>query len=462
MPAIDRADELFWLGYCKSIKEQLGTKFGDSSAIFYCTRTQRGPPAGDSIDPAYTNTGLYNIGDNLLAADNLFYVPSAQNSYINFLLTYLGYVDLGGNPGDAQLLQVKLTAEDLSAAQIKQSAELKLAIANYAEMKSAGIVGTQEFSQWYPTNALAFLAAKNQFDAAAAANQIALQVAYGAQAGKFTRDRNAILNATTSIEYVPGRNMPCTALTAANAREILNASNKGTPIPPPGAIFYEPAYLCPEYGSTVKTWQNLANSTTDPKSFIININSGKDVKDTDFGQTKISGDVSFTYAPWLSFSANGSSDHTDDSLKTEHEAEEIEITVFYDDMRAVTINPGSWNIGDPRGSYPNLRPGAPDSVKVLVRPAQMVLVSKLGYKVKLGVKLAEEFDKKVTDVKAGGGHVTIFGIPISIGGNVNKSTETTTHVGKWDKATQEFTVKATTDGGFASVIAIIGEKIKTN
>jgi hypothetical protein len=55
----------------------------------YKTKAQRGPPAGPAnlIDPMYANLGIYEIGDNLLWADNLFYVPSEQNSYARSLLT---------------------------------------------------------------------------------------------------------------------------------------------------------------------------------------------------------------------------------------------------------------------------------------------------------------------------------------------------------------------------------------
>jgi hypothetical protein len=54
------------------------------------TTAQRGPPAGpaDLIDPMYANLGIYEIADNLLWADNLFYVPSEQNSYARSLLMY--------------------------------------------------------------------------------------------------------------------------------------------------------------------------------------------------------------------------------------------------------------------------------------------------------------------------------------------------------------------------------------
>jgi hypothetical protein len=47
------------------------------------------------IDPIYANLGIYEIGDNLLQADNLFYVPSEQNSYIRTLLTYVNQPYVG-------------------------------------------------------------------------------------------------------------------------------------------------------------------------------------------------------------------------------------------------------------------------------------------------------------------------------------------------------------------------------
>ena len=123
----------------------------------------------------------------------------------------------------------------------------------------------------------------------------------------------------------------------------------------------------------------------------------------------------------------------------------------------------SRDIGNPKARYNKLKEGAPPSVQTLVRPSELVLASRLGYKVKFGSALASSFDQKVSDSKSGSvsASVKVFGIPIKIGGNINTSTTDTTHVGKWDSTNGELTVEATTDGGFATVIAIIGEKINT-
>ncbi|KAH7082500.1 hypothetical protein FB567DRAFT_594973 [Paraphoma chrysanthemicola] len=445
------SDKLFWLAYCDLIKKQVGVDLGAKSAIFYCTRTQRGPPAGDSIAAEYTNTGLFDLGDNLLQADNLFYVPSAQNSYIRSLLTYLNFVDLGGIKGDDQLGALKSTAEALDATQVKMNTELDKALATYLKMKSAGVTEIANFGDWYPQEAQAFKNAKDAFDAAASDNQKAILAA----------GQNKIDDALSSQKVKPNLTMACTNLTPANAAEILNAYNKGEKIPAPAGIYWRPDYHCPNYASTVKSWQNLVGSTVKRQEFTLNLDSGKSVKETSFGQTTGSAGVSFDYGPWISFGAGGSANKTEDSLKTDDESQNISITVSFDDMRAVTISPGEWNIGDPKSRYPKLKEGAPPGVKTLVLPSQLILVSKLGYKVKFGAKLASTFDSKVTETKSADGYVRILGIPIKIGGDVKRSTESTTHVGTWDNSAGEFTVEPTNDGGFASVVAIVGEKVQT-
>lgn len=78
-------DKLFWLAYCKAIQQAIGASPGKDSALSFATRVQKGPMASTLIPDVYTNDGIYHIGDNLLAADNLFYVPSNQNSYIRSL-----------------------------------------------------------------------------------------------------------------------------------------------------------------------------------------------------------------------------------------------------------------------------------------------------------------------------------------------------------------------------------------
>jgi hypothetical protein len=95
----DNANKSFWLAYCDAIRTQLGDKTGDHASYFFCTRAQRGPPAGPSslIDPMYANQGIYEIGDSQLYTDNLFYVPSKSNSFSRELLAYMEHVDLVSN-----------------------------------------------------------------------------------------------------------------------------------------------------------------------------------------------------------------------------------------------------------------------------------------------------------------------------------------------------------------------------
>ena len=83
----EKTNELFWLYYGQAIIEKAGANFGPSGAFFLATEAQKGPLAGDSIPPEYTNQGLYDVGNNLLAIDNLFYNPSALHGYVDALNT---------------------------------------------------------------------------------------------------------------------------------------------------------------------------------------------------------------------------------------------------------------------------------------------------------------------------------------------------------------------------------------
>ena len=137
--------------------------------------------------------------------------------------------------------------------------------------------------------------------------------------------------------------MPCTSLTPAGAKEILNAYLAGDKIPSAEGIYFQPDYHCPDYTSTVLTWQNDVNNTTiQPKEFRLNIDMGKEVKETEFGQTKVGGGLDFSYTPWLSFNASGGSEHEEESFKTEDEASTIDITVTWNATKKVAINPGTW------------------------------------------------------------------------------------------------------------------------
>jgi hypothetical protein len=79
------SDKNHWLAYCKAIKAAVGVDPGSDHALFFAGKAQKGPLASALIPEVFTNAGIFNIGDNLLPHDSMFYVPSSQHSYSKLL-----------------------------------------------------------------------------------------------------------------------------------------------------------------------------------------------------------------------------------------------------------------------------------------------------------------------------------------------------------------------------------------
>ncbi|KLO80595.1 Uncharacterized protein LW93_2934 [Fusarium fujikuroi] len=453
------SDKFFWLAYCKAVQQLIGNKPGKDSAIFFATKAQKGPPASALIPAEYTNNGLYQIGDNLLSADNMFYIPSAQNSYIRSLQNYLSYVDVEADQSEAVVTKYLMTQKVLNSAIEVAAAEQDKAVAQFEKNKNLGLTGDYTFAQWYPQHAPAYTNALLEVNAAAGENKAAIGDMNGPVAAQYSQDRDKITQALTSLTAVPGIAMGACADSPATAVEI--AQNKGQ-VPPPKSVRYVPTYMSADYTKTVKDWMNQLSHGKPGKNIqSIKMSNGRNVDESEFGQETLEGDLSFSYAPWLSFAASGSSDHESQLDKTDINENDIEIAMTYDDIKTVPISPGDWNIGDPKSSYPKLKEGAPITAKILVAPTQLVLAKNLGYTIKFKNNLKTTFGKTVKDTKQVGGYVRIFGIPISVDGNYKKSSQQTSHVATWDETSGEFVVVPTDDGGFATVIAIQGDKIHT-
>jgi hypothetical protein len=88
-----------------------------------------------------------------------------------------------------------------------------------------------------------------------------------------------------------------------------------------------------------------------------------------------------------------------------------------------------------------------------------VIVSNLAFEVQFSGNTINEFDKKVSSTVSGGGSIRLFGIPIGVNVNASEEKSDATHKADWDRSTGKLSVKPTPDGGFASIIAVIGEKV---
>ncbi|KAL2879350.1 hypothetical protein SGCOL_005478 [Colletotrichum sp. CLE4] len=183
------------------------------------------------------------------------------------------------------------------------------------------------------------------------------------------------------------------------------------------------------------------------------MSDGKNTSETQLGQETLRVSLSFSYAPWVSFGTSGSSGYEEKLDQNSSDENYIQITVTYDEIRTVAVNPGS--------CYPQLKPNAPDTVKVLVTPTQLVIVKNLGYRINFSNTIKSTFEKKVFDTTEAEGYVRVFGIPIQVDADFNKIDDNTSHTATWDSTSGEFIVAPTDEGDFFSIIAIRGGKIKT-
>lgn len=465
MPGQHDYNKAFWLAYCDAIKSQIGGDVGEKTSIWYSTVAQRGPPAGPSnfIDPIYTNMGIYDIGDNLLWADNLFYVPSEQNSYARSLLTYLSCVELGGNPTDAQKLQLATRIVNEQAAKTAYDAQFAESFKQWKAYKAEPdlfIAGTTWYS-WKIQNCPELTVAENNLSAASSAVDQMTSAVYGNLAVQFLKDKTLLSTAinTNNMLISPGNiNMACTTLSGPDADSILRSVQLKQPVPPPVVDAYRPAYSAPNYAAQVKTWMgNVGNVNVKRTSVDIDFDKGNKLDETNFSHTTANAGVNFDYAPWLSIGATASTDHKDSSMLSTVDQQKTKLKMSWDEkMVKVNVMPGAWDI---KNRDYKLKADAPPQVKGLARVVQFVIVSKLGFEVEFDGEAKDEFDRKINDTNSGGGSFRLFGIPIGVNASGSTETGSTTHKASWDKQSGKLSITATEDAGFATIIAVIGEKL---
>ena len=118
------------------------------------------------------------------------------------------------------------------------------------------------------------------------------------------------------------------------------------------------------------------------------------------------------------------------------------------------------NIGDPKNTY-KLKAGAPSTVKTLVRPSRLVLGCGVGWEITVSEAARSAIETTMQSTQSAGGYLNILGFRCSIGGGGTQSTQETTHFASWDVSSKTIKITPSIDAGFATVLAVIGEKIQT-
>ncbi|KAI9898026.1 hypothetical protein N3K66_006386 [Trichothecium roseum] len=442
----DEISELFRLQYAEAIKQQvLGDDLG-SKIFFLANEVQKGPLAGRNIPEAYTNLGLFHLGNNLLTTDNIYYNPSSIHGFDRAVRTYLNWVDSGGNDDDALHDKFLSLLKDQNRAEKALGREIKNGLESYKTEKEMGMV-EQPFNEWITFNFPSFKEIKNNADGIA--NKIRGMQAQkgGAMAPSLDKDMGSLNAAREVLTHIYGFNMPVAAGSPLSSSEILHKLQSGETIPPPDS-YHLPLYHSPTYKGFVQEAMNKGGSSDyNPSNSIdVEIDTSKNTSDYNFGQTE--GEPSGGIG-WLAFNLSGDASTESSTLQTGSESSEVSVKITYDNLQAVDIIPGNWAAD--LSKY-TLRSDAPEGVKTLAKVTQIVVVSGLGYEIEVGAETAETLDQMLQETENAGGTVTVFGIPIQLGAE-------DTHYTAWDKDSRTFRVIPNYNNNVATVVGVIGEAV---
>ncbi|KAI8194769.1 hypothetical protein KHU50_011450 [Colletotrichum sp. SAR 10_65] len=451
--ASEKTSQLFWLQYGEAIRQKVGVGSGDK-IFFLATEAQKGPLAGSNVPDAYTSQGLYNLGNNLLSTNNVFYSPSALHGYDEAIGLYLNWVELGGksNPGlDSQFLDA---IEKQKAYAKAYDREDDAAFAQWEKEKKRGLTDAS-YNVWVASgNAPARQAAKDNVDGISQTiTNIQLQQG-GPMSVTVKNDRDRLRKGQNEDVDFDGYNMHAASGNILSTAELIKKKLSGESIPEP-PFHRLPLYEAGAYKQFVQDSMQIATSSdySSPQRIEVNIDTGKNTSDYNFGQTKGGASVGVSTG-WFSFSANASHSEESSTLQTGSESSQVQVAITYNDIKAITITTGKWNVDV---SKYKLRSDAPKDIKTLARVSQIIVISGLGYEIKVGASTASTLDTKLKETTSAGGSVSVFGIPIGLGGSGSSSKENETHMAKWDKANRTFKVVPNFDNNCATVVGVVAE-----
>ncbi|KAJ0290599.1 hypothetical protein Brms1b_005142 [Colletotrichum noveboracense] len=157
---VSQADADLWLAYGVKLKNTFAqsSTLGDNNRFYIAPLSSACIAAGEDIDSAITNNGLYAIGDSLLSLDEPVFLPSRQ-SYFQRCLSYAyNYLpDQSANKLIKSLQQSDRSfgskvrydyARDKAQKAMKYLQDIRAAaLATWSQEKTAQIT-TDSFAQW--------------------------------------------------------------------------------------------------------------------------------------------------------------------------------------------------------------------------------------------------------------------------------------------------------------------------
>ncbi|KAK1672725.1 hypothetical protein BDP55DRAFT_731225 [Colletotrichum godetiae] len=156
----------------------------------------------------------------------------------------------------------------------------------------------------------------------------------------------------------------------------------------------------------------------------------KTTADYNFGQTKGGANVGVS-SVWFSFNAGASHSSESSTLQLGSEPSQVQVPITHNDLQAITITAGVWNVNVSKDKF---RSDSPKEVKSLARVSQIIVIAGLGYEIKVGALTAETLDTKLKQTTSAGGSISVSGIPIGlaevfhVAGYINQHKSTSLHL----------------------------------
>ena len=267
--------------------------------------------------------------------------------------------------------------------------------------------------------------------------------------------------------------MPVTTLGASDADAILQQITATKAVAPPSADYHVPFYSAANYPEQVMDWlRNRGDANKSRSEVSFDFSTGNSVDENSFNHTNVGGDQ---YEPWLSLGVKD--DRCEESSMISYGDQlHTTITMSWDgQFRAIDVQSGRWYVHIPslhpsqhitqtiaysrhrdiRGnSTYKLKSDAPDEVKGLARVVKFVVVSNLAFEVEFSGDAITEFSSHF----GSGGSIRLFGIPVAVNRDAGEESDIT-HTATWYADEGKLTVTPKPEASFASVVALVGEKV---
>ncbi|KXJ86957.1 hypothetical protein Micbo1qcDRAFT_208734 [Microdochium bolleyi] len=435
----DDINQLFWLRYAQAIKDKLDGNWGANEALFIASEARPAPPAPGGVPEAYTNKGIYDAANSLLAADSLFSKHSGMQGYAQTLPSYLNWADLGGrsDPGMDRLLEN--ARRDAERYQDQYNAVQEKAIARFRKDQEYGMSSSLNFGEWLAQGRAPDYSAANQQLQMSEGMITNLQSNMdGPSAGNVNNSRGQVGRGLDVSRESPGFTMRIAL--ADNTTEVLRAQAENERMPTP-AYRLVPLYTVPSYEHFARDYQK--NSGSQPNDAIeFSINIGDDPSKFSFGQTSTT--AARDGPAWLGFRAPGEDSERLTMCDLGGDASAVRVKMLFDKIQLIEIRRGNWDIDF---NQIRLRGDAPANLKNLARPTRMVVAARLGFEISFGSESARKFDSMFQP----GGSMRVLGI--------STGTESDTHKVNWDSSSKTLRVVPKDDVPTTTVLGVVAQKV---